>query len=125
MGAGHCFLRARRGGLLSAARLVRVSLVGLGRDIRWYVACPTFQHVCQAGTGPGGTPVVTGQGGWRVGPLAWTLTGVSLVACGVGYYLMHLDALHGYKQVWPVNVFLGAVLALVATSGYVAMKIFQ
>ncbi len=61
----------------------------------------------------------------RVGPLAWTLTGVSLLACGVGYYLMHLDALHAYKQVWPLNVFLGAVLALVVTSGYVAMRIFR
>lgn len=71
-------------------------------------------------------------GGWspagrarRVGRLAWALTGASLVACAVGYYLMHLDALHGYKQVWPLNVFLGAVLALVATSGYVAVKIFR
>lgn len=61
----------------------------------------------------------------RVGPLAWTLTGASLVACGVASYLMHLDALHGYKEVWPLNVFLGAVLALVVTSGYVAMKVFR
>lgn len=61
----------------------------------------------------------------RVGPLAWTLTGASLVACGVAYYLMHLDALQGYKEVWPLNVFLGAVLALVVTSGYVAMKVFR
>lgn len=61
----------------------------------------------------------------RVGPLAWALTGASLVACAVGYYLMHLDALHGYKQVWPLDVFLGAVLALVATLGYVAVKIFR
>lgn len=61
----------------------------------------------------------------HVGPLAWTLTGISLVACGVGYYLMYLDALHGYKQVWPLIVFLGAVLAFTATSGYVAMKIFR
>lgn len=61
----------------------------------------------------------------RVGPLAWTLTALSLVACGVGYHLMYLDALRGYKEVWPVNVFLAAVLALVITSGYVAMKIFR
>lgn len=61
----------------------------------------------------------------RVGPLAWALTGASLVACGVGYYLMYLDALHGYKQEWPLNLFLGAVVALVATSGYVTMKIFR
>lgn len=80
-GAGHCFLRARRSGLLSAARLVRVSLIGLGCDIGWYVACPTFQRLCQADTGPGGIPVVTGQCSWACGTFGVDTHGG--VSCGV------------------------------------------
>ena len=60
-----------------------------------------------------------------VGPLAWTLTGVSLGACVVFYFAMYVDALHGGKEVWPAYAFFVAVLALAATSGYVAMKIFR
>lgn len=61
----------------------------------------------------------------RVGPLAWALTGVSLLACLASYYALYLDGLHGGKEVWPVYALLGAGLALVVTSGYVAMRIFQ
>lgn len=51
------------------------------------------------------------------------LAGASLVACGVCYYLMHLDALHGGNQVWPVYAFAISGLALAATSGYVVMRL--
>lgn len=45
------------------------------------------------------------------------------MACGVCYYLMHLDALHGGNEVWSVYAFAVAALALVLTSGYVFVKI--
>jgi hypothetical protein len=61
----------------------------------------------------------------RIGRLAWTLTAVSLVACGVFYFLMYLDLLHGGKETWPVYAFACAALALALTTGYVAMRIFQ
>ncbi|HEV2490317.1 MAG TPA: hypothetical protein VGT03_10945 [Candidatus Acidoferrales bacterium] len=61
----------------------------------------------------------------RVGRLAWTLTAVSLIACGVFYFLMYLDQLHGGKVLWPVYAFFVAALALTATSMYVAMRIFR
>ncbi len=61
----------------------------------------------------------------RVGPLAWTLAATSLVAFGVSYYLLHLDALHGGKQVWPVYALFGATLAVTVTVGYVVMRTFR
>lgn len=61
----------------------------------------------------------------RVGPLAWTLTGVSLAACGFFYLAVRADLVHGGKQTWPVYALFVAVLALAGTSGYVAMKIFR
>jgi hypothetical protein len=61
----------------------------------------------------------------RVGPLAWTLTGMSLVACVIFYFAMYVDALHGGREGWPALAFGGAVLALAGASGYVAMKIFR
>lgn len=61
----------------------------------------------------------------RVGPLAWALTVASLVACGVFYLAVRADLVHGGKQTWPVYALFGAVLALAATSGYVAAKIFR
>jgi hypothetical protein len=61
----------------------------------------------------------------RVGRLAWTLAGSSLIACGVFYFLMYLDQLHGGKVLWPVYALFFAVLALTATSMYVIMRIFR
>ena len=61
----------------------------------------------------------------QVGPLAWTLAAASLVAFGVCYYLLHLDALHGGKQVWPVYALFGAALAVTMTVGYVAVTMFR
>lgn len=61
----------------------------------------------------------------RVGPLAWTLTAMSLAACVIFSLAVYVDQLHGGKQVWPVYALFVAVLALAVTSGYVAMRIFQ
>lgn len=61
----------------------------------------------------------------RVGRLAWALTAVSLIACGVFYFLMYLDQLHGGKVLWPVYAFFVAVLALTVTASYVVMRIFR
>jgi hypothetical protein len=61
----------------------------------------------------------------RVGRLAWTLTAVSLFACGVCVFIVYLDALHGGKEVWPAYVLFVAVLALAATASYVVMRIFR
>jgi hypothetical protein len=48
----------------------------------------------------------------RVGPLAWALTGVFLVACGVFYYAMYVDQLHGGREVWAVDAFFIAVFGI-------------
>ncbi len=61
----------------------------------------------------------------QVGPLAWTLAAASLVAFGVCYYLLHLDALHGGKQVWPVYALFGAALAVTRAVGYVVVTMFR
>ena len=61
----------------------------------------------------------------RVGRLAWTLTAVSLFACGVCVFIVYLDALHGGKEVWPADALFVAVLALAVTASYVVMRIFQ
>lgn len=61
----------------------------------------------------------------RVGRLAWTLTAVSLFACGVCVFIVYLDALHGGKEVWPAYALFVAVLALAATASYVVMRIFR
>lgn len=61
----------------------------------------------------------------RVGRLAWTLTAMSLIACGVFYFLMYLEQLHGGKVLWPVYAFFVAALALTVTASYVVMRIFQ
>lgn len=61
----------------------------------------------------------------RVGPLAWTLTGASLFACGLFYFLMYVDAVHGGKEAWPAYGFAGAGLAAAVAVGYVVMKLSQ
>lgn len=61
----------------------------------------------------------------RISGLAWALTAASLVACVVFYIALYVDGLHGGKEVWPVYALLGAGLAFIVTSGYVAMRIFQ
>jgi len=61
----------------------------------------------------------------RVEPTAWILTAASLLACGVTYFLIYLDALHGGKEAWPVYAFGAALLALTITSGYVVTKIYR
>lgn len=61
----------------------------------------------------------------RVGRLAWSLTAVSLIACGVCVFIVYLDALHGGKEVWPAYALFVAVLALVVTSMYVVMRVFR
>ncbi|MGC1106051.1 MAG: hypothetical protein WA876_05900 [Candidatus Acidiferrales bacterium] len=61
----------------------------------------------------------------RVGPLAWTLAALSVLACIVFYYFMYLDNLHGGNDVWPVYAFAGAALALILTCGYVVVVIFR
>jgi hypothetical protein len=60
-----------------------------------------------------------------VGLLAWILAAASLAACGVSYFLMYRDALHGGKEVWPVYVFGVAALSLVVTVGNVVVRIFR
>jgi len=50
---------------------------------------------------------------------------MSLVACGIFGLFMYIDALRGGTHVWPVYATFIAVLALAATSGYVAMRIFR
>ena len=76
----------------------------------------------QGRTGDGWSPA---RGDRRVGPLAWTLVVASLVACGVFYFAMYVDALHGGKQGWPVIAFAGAGVALTFTSGYIVVKLSQ
>lgn len=61
----------------------------------------------------------------RVGPLAWSLTAVSLIACGVFYFLMYVDQLHGGNVLWPVWGFFFSGLALAATSAYIAFRTFR
>lgn len=61
----------------------------------------------------------------RVGRLAWTLTALSLIACGAFYFLMYLDQVHGGKVLWPVYAFFVAVLALTVTGSYVVFRIFR
>lgn len=61
----------------------------------------------------------------RPGRVTWALTGASLVACGVTYYILHLDVLHGGKEGWPVWAFFFAVTALVLSAGYVVATLKQ
>ena len=61
----------------------------------------------------------------QVGRLAWTLTAMSLIACGLCIFLVYIDTLHGGKEVWPAYALFVAVLALAATSSYVVMRIFR
>lgn len=60
---------------------------------------------------------------WPVGPVAWALTAAMLVGAGAFYRLLRLDALHWYKKVWPVDVFIGVVVAWVVAQVYLALKI--
>ena len=55
---------------------------------------------------------------YRVGPLAWTLTGLSLAACLACYFLMYRDQLQGGTEVWPVYAFFVVAVALTLTAGY-------
>ena len=61
----------------------------------------------------------------QIGALSWILAGASLVACGVFYIVMYLDALHGGKEGWPAYAFGGAALALALTTGTIAAKLFR
>ncbi|MDE2465405.1 MAG: hypothetical protein KGO02_17085 [Alphaproteobacteria bacterium] len=61
----------------------------------------------------------------QIGPLSWALTGASLVACGIFYVVMYLDALHGGKEGWPAYAFGGAAVALALTTGTIAAKLFR
>lgn len=61
----------------------------------------------------------------RPGALAWTLTAVSLIACGVCAFLLHLDMLHGGQEGWPVYALFVAILALILSVGYVLMTKFR
>jgi hypothetical protein len=59
----------------------------------------------------------------RVGPLAWILVALSLVACGICVFFVHLDALHGGNETWPAYALFGAVLAVAASTSYVVFRI--
>ncbi len=61
----------------------------------------------------------------RPGALAWTLTAVSLIACCVCAFLLHLDMLHGGQEGWPVYALFVAILALILSVGYVLMTKFR
>lgn len=61
----------------------------------------------------------------RPGTLAWTLTAISLIACGVCAFLLHLDMLHGGQEGWPAYALLVAILALILSGGYVLMTKFR
>lgn len=61
----------------------------------------------------------------RTSPWVWILTGLSLAACVVCYYLMYLDQLNGGKEVWPVWAFFVAAIALTLSSSYAVMKIYN
>lgn len=87
--------------ILAAVRLVRASNV----------------HAQTMPTGPARDPNAR-----RVGPLAWVFGVVSLFAVGASYYLLHLDAVDGGHQGWPVYLFSAAVLFCAAALGYLAAK---
>ena len=61
----------------------------------------------------------------RVEPMAWIVMAASLLACGGTYFLIYLDSINGGKEVWPVYAFGAAVLALIGSAGYVAVKLSQ
>lgn len=61
----------------------------------------------------------------RISPWVWILTGLSLAACVVCYYLMYLDQLNGGKEVWPVWAFFVAAIALTLSASYAVMKIYN
>lgn len=61
----------------------------------------------------------------QIGATSWALAGASLVACGIFYIVMYLDALHGGREGWPAYAFGGAAVALALTTGNIAAKLFR
>jgi hypothetical protein len=59
----------------------------------------------------------------RVGPLMWAITAASLAACGVFYYAMYVDQLHGGRQAWPADAFAGAGIVFALTAATIAAKL--
>ncbi len=58
----------------------------------------------------------------RVGPIAWAITAISVLACIVFVIAMYIDQIHGGREVWPVNALAVAGVAFVVSVAYVAMK---
>lgn len=61
----------------------------------------------------------------RVGPVTWITAGASLAGCGVCYYAMRLDQLHGGHEVWPVYAFAVAAIVLALSTATAAAKLFR
>ena len=53
----------------------------------------------------------------------WLVGGSLLVLAGVAFWLLYLDALHGYHTLWPVYTFAGVMVAGTVAWAYIVMKL--
>lgn len=57
------------------------------------------------------------------GRVAWILFVASVVAVGASRLLLNNDFVHGGHQVWPLYVFVGAIVALFIAMEYITVNI--
>lgn len=47
---------------------------------------------------------------YHPGLLAWSLGAVSLLSIGISLWFLHVDAIHGHNQIWPVYLFFAVAI---------------
>jgi hypothetical protein len=58
------------------------------------------------------------------GRLLWIVSLALVLLLGASFFLLHIDAVNGGHEAWPVDAFAGVVLACAIVWGYLAAKIF-
>jgi hypothetical protein len=58
------------------------------------------------------------------GRLLWIISLALVPLLGAAFFLLHIDAVNGGHEAWPVDVFAGVGLACAVVWGYLVAKIF-
>jgi hypothetical protein len=61
--------------------------------------------------------------GKRPGALLWLTGAASVIALVISYHYLYKDALGGYHQVWPVDVFAGVALICASLLAYLFSRL--
>ena len=58
------------------------------------------------------------------GRLLWIVSLAAVALLGASGFLLHIDAVNGGHEAWPVDIFAGVALACAIVWGYLAARIF-